>query len=110
MKIKNLFKGDKKPLMPGALAAAFGGERAMVNLVELEGGLEVPAHAHPEEQLTLVLAGRLAFELEGEVCELGPGDVLWVPAGAEHRVVALEPSRVLDVFSPVRADLLEKLG
>ncbi len=100
----------KKPLIPGALAAAFGGERAMVNLVELRPGTEVPEHAHPEEQITLVIRGRILFALEGEAVELGPEDAVWVPGGARHRVEALEASLVLDVFSPVRKDLLKKLG
>ncbi len=109
MKRKNL-ETEKKPLVPGALAAAFGGERAMVNLVELRPGTEVPEHAHPEEQITLVLRGRILFVLEGEAAELGPGDAVWVPGGARHRVETLEESLVLDVFSPVREDLLKKLG
>ena len=110
MKWENLFKRPHKELLPGALAAAFGGEAAMVNHVRLAAGTEVPEHAHPEEQLTLVLAGRILFELEGEAAELGPGEAVWVPQNARHRVRALEESVVLDVFSPVRRDLLEKLG
>ncbi len=110
MKRKNLKAAEKKPLLEGARATAFGGERAMVNYVELEPGTDVPEHAHPEEQLTLVLSGRIRFVLEGEETELGPGDAVWVPSGARHAVQALDASVVLDVFSPVRVDLLEKLG
>lgn len=110
MKRKNLDRAPHKELLPGALAAAFGGERAMVNHVRLAAGTEVPEHAHPEEQLTLVLSGRILFEMNGETAELGPGDAVWVPENAPHRVRALEESVVLDVFSPVRRDLLEKLG
>jgi len=110
MKRKNLMAAEKKPLFEGVRATAFGGERAMVNYVELAPGTDVPEHAHPEEQLTLVLSGRILFVLEGEEAELGPGEAVWVPPGARHRVRALEESVVLDVFSPVRADLLEKLG
>ncbi len=110
MNRKNLFEAVHRVLFPGAEAAAFAGERLMVNHVVLAHGTEVPAHSHPEEQITLVLEGRIAFQLGDEVCELGPGDAIAVPAGVPHAVRALMPSAVLDVFTPVRADLLEKLG
>lgn len=110
MKRKNLFEAVHKALVPGAEAAAFAGEGLMLNHVVLAHGTSVPGHSHPEEQVTLVLEGRIAFQLEDEVCELGPGDAIAVPSGAAHAVRAIEPSVVLDVFTPVRADLLEKLG
>jgi quercetin dioxygenase-like cupin family protein len=34
------------------------------------------------------------------------GDVLLIPSNVPHRVVALEDSLALDVFSPVRVDWL----
>ena len=34
-------------------------ERMMVNRLRLEAGLEVPTHAHDNEQIVLVLRGRL---------------------------------------------------
>ncbi len=110
MKRKDLDKTPHDELIPGARAAAFGGERVMVNHVILKAGTAVPPHAHPEEQLTLVLRGRIVFELEGETAELGPGEIVWVPANARHAVRVLEDTVVLDVFSPVRADLLERFG
>ena len=110
MKRKDLESGVHGELLPGARAAAFGGAEAMVNHVILDHGVTVPEHSHPEEQLSYVISGRLAFQIEGEVCELGAGEVVWVPGGAVHAVRALEPSVVLDIFSPVRPDLLEKLG
>ncbi len=110
MNRRNLFEAVHRTLLPGAEAAAFAGQGLMVNHVVLDHGTAVPAHRHPEEQITLVLEGRIAFQLEDEVCELGPGDAIAVPPGASHAVRALLPSVVLDVFTPVRADLLEKLG
>jgi len=109
MKRENLFEHPHKELLPGALASAFGGERAMVNHVRLAAGTEVPEHAHPEEQITVVLKGRLLLTLEGVEVELGPGDAALVPAGAKHAVLAREETELLDVFSPVRQDLVEKL-
>lgn len=110
MKRKDLEASPHGELLPGARAAAFGGRQTMLNHVVLDHGVTVPEHSHPEEQLTYVLSGRLAFQIEDEVCELSAGEVIWVPGGAAHAVRALEPSVVIDVFSPVRPDLLERFG
>ena len=110
MKLVNLYQNPHKELLPGALAAAIAGERVMVNHVRLAAGTEVPEHAHPEEQITVVLKGRLLLTLEGVEVELGPGDAALVPAGAKHAALAREETELLDVFSPVRQDLVEKLS
>jgi mannose-6-phosphate isomerase-like protein (cupin superfamily) len=48
-------------------------------------------HAHSEEdELFLVVSGRLRIELPGRAVELGPGELFVVPRGTEHRPVADE--------------------
>ena len=66
----------------------------------------VPLHHHENEQISSVLAGALRFELEGKEIVAREGDVLLIPSKVPHRVVALEDSLALDVFSPVRVDWL----
>ena len=66
----------------------------------------VPLHHHENEQISSVLAGALRFELEGKEIVLHEGDVLHIPSNVPHRVVALEDSLALDVFSPIRTDWL----
>jgi quercetin dioxygenase-like cupin family protein len=66
----------------------------------------VPLHHHESEQISSVLAGALRFELEGKEMVLREGELLHIPSNVPHRVVALEDSLALDVFSPVRADWL----
>jgi len=66
----------------------------------------VPLHQHENEQISSVLAGALRFELEGKEIVAREGDVLLIPSKVPHRVVALEDSLALDVFSPVRVDWL----
>ena len=46
-------------------------------------------HAHDDqEEVFLVLSGTLRVELRGEDVTLGPGELLVVPRGVEHRPVA----------------------
>ncbi|RDZ65214.1 cupin domain-containing protein [Haloferax sp. Atlit-12N] len=66
-----------------------------VKVAKLDG--EFVWHAHDEtDELFLVRDGRLRIEFrDRDDAELGPGDLLVVPRGVEHRPVALEPTEVL---------------
>ena len=84
--------------------------RMMANWVRLEAGAEVPDHAHPHEQLGLVLEGDIDMTIAGETRRLGPGSAYVVPGGVQHAGLG-GPSGclVLDIFSPPRADYLDQL-
>jgi unsaturated pyranuronate lyase len=82
------------------------GDRVMIAEVFLEKGCSVDAHAHVNEQVTMVMTGKLRLRVGEEGSPpvehvLGPGDVLHLPAHVRHAAHALEDTRVLDVFSPV---------
>ncbi|GAB3252406.1 cupin domain-containing protein [Larkinella harenae] len=40
---------------------------------------------HDRDEVYFILSGCGIFYLEGTTCDFKPGDVLFVPAGAEHR-------------------------
>jgi quercetin dioxygenase-like cupin family protein len=61
-------------------------------------------HSHPHHQLVYVVRGRIHFQAEGRSWEMRAGDSLVVDGGVEHQASALEPSEVLDVFTPFRED------
>ena len=81
------------------------GERAMLAQVLLESGCDVPLHAHENEQITIILRGRLEFGTGRDGCEAvfvaAAGEVVHLPSNVPHRAKALEETLVLDVFSPV---------
>ncbi|MCO5298102.1 MAG: cupin domain-containing protein [Fimbriimonadaceae bacterium] len=69
-----------------------------VKLAKLKG--EFVWHAHPDEdELFLVVAGRLTLEMREGNIELCPGEFYVVPRGVEHRPVAHEEAHVL-LFEP----------
>ncbi|MEM1250236.1 MAG: cupin domain-containing protein [Acidobacteriota bacterium] len=73
-----------------------------VKLAKLEGPFEWHHH-EGEDELFLVLEGRLLMELRDEqgerTEELDPGDMLIVPKGVEHRPVA-DPTASVLLFEP----------
>ncbi len=70
-----------------------------VKLTRLAGEF-VWHHHEREDELFLVLRGRLRIELRGsDPVELGPGELVVVPRGVEHRPVALDEAEVL-LFEP----------
>ncbi|TVQ36065.1 MAG: cupin domain-containing protein [Spirochaetaceae bacterium] len=66
-----------------------------------------PLHKHEDnEQMGLVLEGRIEMTIGGETRELGAGDYYYIPRGVEHGTRTLDkPVRMLDLFSPPREDL-----
>ena len=74
-----------------------------LSLVDIPPHGVVDWHDHPNEQLGMVVAGRLTFHIGDEVKTLGPGDFYCIPGGVRHRVEAHEiPSQALDIFHPIR--------
>lgn len=87
------------------------GERMMMAHVDLAKGCVVPKHAHVHEQITYVVEGclRLSIGDDGaETHELRPGNVICIPSNLPHAAVALEETRVIDLFSPPREDWLNR--
>ena len=87
------------------------GEKVMLTHVYLKKGAVVPMHAHPNEQITYILEGKIRFWIESEDAEpitLGPGEVLTLPSNLAHKAEALEDTLDVDIFSPPREDWLNK--
>ena len=80
-----------------------GTRQTMIRYVYAPGAL-FPVHAHPQEQVTLVMSGRIAFEVDGERIELGAGDLIVLPGGVPHgaRVIGEEPVETFNALSPRR--------
>jgi quercetin dioxygenase-like cupin family protein len=60
------------------------GREAIQVRVGLAPGVSFPAHSHPGEEIIYVLEGSLEYRVDGRVVTLGPGGVLFVPAGVVH--------------------------
>ena len=79
------------------------GEHVQLSLVDIPPHGVVEDHSHPNEQMGLVISGRLEFTIGGERKLLTAGDLFRIPGGVRHSVRAFdEPVRALDVFYPIR--------
>ena len=87
--------------MPSICRQVIRGEKAMVSRVTLEAGAIVPTHSHENEQIAMLISGRMLFTIgEDEEVELKAGQVLLLPSNIRHGAIAAEDSVVLDVFAP----------
>ena len=60
-----------------------------------------PQTPHAQDEIYVVVAGRARFTAGEEVRAVGPGDVLFVPAGVPHRFHDItEELRLTVVFAP----------
>jgi quercetin dioxygenase-like cupin family protein len=92
-------------VLPGILRQTVHGERQTLVRYWYAPGSVFPVHAHPEEQITAVLSGRIRFEVGGGTLDLGPGEVAVIPGGTPHGAVVVgeEPVETLNALSPRRA-------
>lgn len=99
--------GSRHEIFPGVEIRTTAGRGIMLSVVRFEPSSAVADHAHPHEQMGIMLEGRLEFTVGGVTRVLGPGDIWRIPGGVSHSVRALDgPAVALDVFHPIRHDYL----
>ena len=84
------------------------GEDATLARILLSRGAVVPRHSHRSEQFSFILSGALKFIFDDSEFVLHAGEIVLIPANVPHKAEALEDTVDLDVFSPPRADWINK--
>ena len=74
----------------------------------MKKGCIVPEHSHVNEQFTYILDGALKFWIDGKVIVVRSGEVLTIPPNMPHKAEAVEDTIDVDVFTPPRADWVNK--
>ena len=83
------------------------GDHVTLARFELAQGGIVPRHAHPNEQVSFVVTGKLKFRIDEKEVVVASGEVLQIPGGVPHEVEVIEDALVIDVFSPIRQDWID---
>jgi len=73
-----------------------------------EKGAVGKLHKHFHSQTTYVASGKFEVEIDGKKKILSIGDGFYIPPDLMHGAVCLEAGILIDVFSPLREDFLEK--
>ncbi len=86
------------------------GEKMMMVLNITLPGHGVPLHSHPHEQIGMVYSGEAKLKIGDEERIVKKGDFYCIPANVPHSDVTIgdEPFIMLDIFYPVREDIIEK--
>ncbi len=84
------------------------GDQMMVARVLLKKGCLVPMHSHMNEQVTHIEEGALQFTINGQEITVRAGEFLCIPPNVPHQALALEDTVDVDIFTPPRADWINK--
>lgn len=83
------------------------GDQLMAVYVEFKKGAVGVLHHHPHLQITYIQSGSFDVQIDGKKERQKGGDCYYIPANAEHGVVALEDSILIDFFTPMREDFIK---
>lgn len=109
--LEDLSHGLRRRLAEGLTAHVFGGDRAMLSVVDAEPWAAGRIHSHPEEQWGVLLRGTGVRTQDGEAIAVRAGDFWRTPGGVEHGFTAGGTgARILEIFSPPRREYARGSG
>ncbi len=95
---------NEKEIVPGFHGKFVHGDNVTTVFWRIEAGAELPEHAHPHEQVSVLTSGKFEMTLDGETRQLEEGTVAVIPSNVPHSGVAITDCTIMDVFYPVRDD------
>ena len=96
---------EAKEIAPGVRIRTFWGSQMLLSIADFEPNAVIPTHSHPHEQSGTVIYGALELTIGEETRLLKPGDTYIAPGGVAHGGRTGDaPTRVMDIFSPVREE------
>lgn len=111
-KVMHIGRGSTVDLGSHGEANILCGDRIMLSFVDMPANSYADPHSHADtEQVTVMLKGDADFVVEGVIYSVHEGDVLiFGPDEVHGAYVGPNGARVLDVFTPPRADLRAKMS
>jgi unsaturated pyranuronate lyase len=97
---------EVRTLFPGFEAKLIHTTRMTLAYVSVEAGSTLPEHQHPHEQVVNLLSGEFELVVNAERHRLTAGEAFAIPPNVKHSGTAQTRCEILDVFCPVREDLL----
>jgi gentisate 1,2-dioxygenase len=83
----------------------------MLGLHGAIAGIRAEPHTHPNDQICIMIKGKMLMEIDGEQRIMEPGEFAYVPKNIEHRIQTMDEDAIaLDVFYPFREDIAKRLA
>ncbi len=119
---------DIEPVLlhPGVNSKIYWGHGALVSMTTLEAGAKIPQEVLPANRFVFVMEGDISQMIGSEYVEMisrkreAPDgthaatprtDFVYLAEGSNNAVIAGDQgARILEIYSPVRADYMEKAG
>lgn len=99
----------KEKVEPGIRRQFLGfNNQLMAVRVWFDKGAIGQLHAHPHTQVSYVESGRFKVTVGAEEKMLKAGDSFFVSPETQHGAVCLEEGVLIDMFSPMREDFLQR--
>lgn len=109
--IKNVDDYASYEIADGLFFRPVFAENMALNFVTFPPHSGFPEHTHPEEQISIVVAGEMEITVGGLRRMVRPGDVVIYPANVTHSGTTLdEGCRLIDIFSPPRAGIRDVIA
>lgn len=97
-------------MIPGYTARFIHTEHMTFSYLDVKAGAVSPEHSHPHEQAASVIEGEFELVIEGKPVRFGPGTVVVIPSNVRHGGRAITDCKLMDVFTPVREDYVQKFS
>jgi quercetin dioxygenase-like cupin family protein len=96
---------DAQRIWDGVAGRVVEGERVTLAVIELDPDSVVPEHRHENEQVGVLVSGRLEFRIGDDTRLVEPGGTWCIPADVPHEVrTGPQGAVAVEVFAPARAD------
>lgn len=99
--IKNVKEEFVTPQHSSAFGRLITGESIELGVLRYRAGEGAKEHAHPQEQILLLIKGRARATLGAESFDIGPGQALHIPPLVPHSLSVLEDAEVISAKSIV---------
>lgn len=103
-RFQTLTRGRVTPVHSTAVGELLTGEKIEVGRLTYEAGEGAESHAHPQEQIFVVVSGRIRATVGDEQEEIGSFEGFHALPNVRHGIQALERSEVLSCKSLVAGE------
>jgi quercetin dioxygenase-like cupin family protein len=104
----NLDSVPQFEILPGYHSRMIHTASMTTAFLEVKAGAVAPEHYHMHEQITIVTKGEFELTIDGRPQIYRPGMIAVIPSNVKHAGRAITDCELMDIFTPVREDFVEK--